>query len=123
MDAQRAVGALAALAQETRLQIFRTLVQAGPNGLAAGAIAETLGVPSPTLSFHLQQLTYAGLIAKRRVSRSLIYFINIGGMNELMGFLTQDCCGGRPELCELPTASVAQGKATAVDGRKMRKRA
>ena len=112
MDAQRAIGALGALAQETRLQIFRVLVQAGPAGLAAGAIAQALGVPSPTLSFHLQQLNYADLITKRRASRLLIYSINIAGMNELMGFLTEDCCGGRPELCQPARASVARRKTT-----------
>jgi len=127
MDAQRAVGALGALAQDTRLQIFRVLVQAGPEGLAAGAIAEALRVPSPTLSFHLQQLNYSGLITKRRASRSLIYSINIAGMNELMGFLTEDCCGGRPELCQPASVSVVGGKAAKSDrrssGTKKRQRA
>ena len=100
MDLERAVTALGALAQETRLQIFRALVRCGPEGLAAGAIATALSVAPPTLSFHLQQLNHAGLIVKRRVGRSLVYSINIKGMNAFMGYLTEDCCGGRPELCQ-----------------------
>jgi ArsR family transcriptional regulator len=99
MDVERAVSFLGALAQETRLQIFRILVQAGTEGLAAGVIADSLSVLPTTLSFHLQQLNNAGLIVKRRASRSLIYSVNVDGMNALMGFLTEDCCGGRPELC------------------------
>lgn len=108
MAAHRAVAALGALAQETRLQIFRTLVQAGPDGLAAGAIAEAVGVPPPTLSFHLQQLKYAGLVTMRRASRSLIYSVNITSMNALMGFLTEDCCGGRPEFCQPASAYLVE---------------
>jgi ArsR family transcriptional regulator, arsenate/arsenite/antimonite-responsive transcriptional repressor len=107
MEIDRAIAALGALAQETRLHIFRALVKAGPEGLPAGAIAETLDVPSPTLSFHLQQLNHAGLIVKRRASRHLIYSVNVKGMNGLMGFLTEDCCGGRPELCAPAVAVVA----------------
>lgn len=120
MDAQRAVAALGALAQETRLQIFRALVQAGPEGLAAGTIADALGVPAPTLSFHLQQLNYAGLVTKRRASRSLIYSISIGGMNELMGFLTEDCCGGRPELCRPASACAVAPGPNSTDARPAR---
>lgn len=120
MDAQRAVAALGALAQETRLQIFRALVQAGPEGLAAGAIADALGVPAPTLSFHLQQLNYAGLVTKRRASRSLIYSVSIGGMNELMGFLTEDCCGGRPELCRPVGACTVATRSSSAEGRPAR---
>lgn len=119
MDAQRAIAALGALAQETRLQVFRALVQAGPEGLAAGTIAEALGVPSPTLSFHLQQLNYADLVSKRRVSRSLIYSVNIAGMNELMAFLMQDCCGGRPELCS-PMSACEVNVKPAADARAAR---
>lgn len=104
MDTREAVAGLSALAQETRLSIFRALVEAGPDGLPAGAIAEALGIPAPTLSFHLQQLSHAGLIGKRRASRQLIYSVDIAAMNALMGFLTDACCGGRPELC-LPERS------------------
>ena len=74
--------------------MFRLLVQAGPEGLAAGAIAEALGVPASSLSFHLAQLTNAGLIAQRRDGRSLIYSADYGAMNALLGFLMENCCGG-----------------------------
>lgn len=100
------MAALGALAQETRLDIFRALVKVGEEGLSAGAIASALGIPAPTLSFHLQQLNHAGLISKRRASRSLIYSVDVEGMNALMEFLTEDCCGGRPELCR-PTSTEA----------------
>lgn len=98
-----AVAAFGALAQDTRLAIYRLLVEAGPAGLAAGAIAEATGVPAPTLSFHLAQLRGAGLISQRRESRSLIYAIDIDRMNGLIGFLSDRCCGGQPGLC-IPTA-------------------
>lgn len=119
MDVDRAISALGALAQETRLQIFRALVKVGPEGLPAGAIANTLAVPAPTLSFHLQQLNYAGLITKRRASRQLIYSVSVKGMNSLMNFLTEDCCGGRPELCR-PTelSALRESEANAVRGRR-----
>ena len=92
-----AVGALSALAQETRLAIYRLLVEAGPNGLAAGAIAERLDVAPSSLSFHLAQLTHAGLIHQRRMSRSLIYAADFSAMNGLVAYLTENCCGG--EAC------------------------
>jgi ArsR family transcriptional regulator len=88
------VAALSALAHETRLEIFRLLVQRGPNGLPAGAIAERLGIPPSSLTFHLQQLTHAGLITQRRLSRQLIYATDFGAINQLMGYLTENCCGG-----------------------------
>ncbi|MBX3455161.1 winged helix-turn-helix domain-containing protein [Ferrovibrio sp.] len=94
-----AVTAFAALAQETRLAIYRLLVEQGPAGMPAGAIAEALGVPPATLSFHLAQLRGAGLINQRRASRSLIYAVDVAAMNGLIGFLTDRCCGGNPELC------------------------
>jgi DNA-binding transcriptional ArsR family regulator len=99
MKKQAAIQALGALAQETRIDIFRILVQAGPAGLAAGAVGERLGLPSPTLSFHLNQLRFAGLVASRRESRSIIYSANFKTMNQLLAYLTENCCGGRPELC------------------------
>lgn len=105
MERSDVVGALGALAQETRLDIFTTLVNAGPEGLAAGAIGERLGLPSPTLSFHLTQLRFARLVFSRRKSRSIIYSANFKAMNELLAYLTQNCCGGRPELCA-PSAFV-----------------
>jgi DNA-binding transcriptional ArsR family regulator len=89
------VGALSALAQETRLAIYRLLVEAGPNGLAAGMIAERLAVAPSSLSFHLAQLTHAGLIRQRRVSRSLIYAADFTAMNGLVAYLTENCCGGQ----------------------------
>jgi DNA-binding transcriptional ArsR family regulator len=95
------LAALSALSQETRLEIFRLLVQAGPEGRAAGVIAETLGVAPATLSFHLGALTNAGLIDQRRESRSLIYSANYDRMNGVIGFLTENCCGRstKPAAC------------------------
>lgn len=89
-----AVLALSAIAQEHRLAIYRLLVQAGPEGMAAGTIAETLELPPSSLSFHLAHLTRAGLIGQRRESRSLIYSADFARMNALVGFLTENCCGG-----------------------------
>src|SRR5580692_3427935 len=102
------IAALGALAQETRLDIFRLLIQRGPEGLAAGEIGECLGQPSPTLSFHLNQLRFAGLVSSRRASRSIIYSANFKAMNDLLAYLTENCCGGRPELCA-PEATPACG--------------
>jgi ArsR family transcriptional regulator len=99
MESKTAVVALSALAQEHRLEVFRLLVRAGPLGLAAGQIAEELGIAAPTLSFHLAQLKHAGLVHQRRDGRSLIYATNYDGMNALMGFLTDNCCGGNPAAC------------------------
>ncbi len=93
------IGALSALAQETRLDIFRLLVQKGPKGLPAGEIGEKLKQPSPTLSFHLNQLRFAGLVTSRRVSRSIIYSANYDAMNDLIGYLTENCCGGSSAVC------------------------
>lgn len=89
-----AVRALSALAQEHRLQAFRLLVQAGPDGLAAGAMAEALAIPASSLSFHLNQLCHAGLIDQRRQSRSIIYSANYDAMNQLIAFLKENCCAG-----------------------------
>ena len=93
MDQKRAIAALGALAQETRLELFRLLVARGPEGLSAGIIAEKLGVMPSSLSFHLQQLVHAGLITQRRLSRQLIYSADYGAMSELMAYLTENCCG------------------------------
>lgn len=89
-----AVTALAALAQEHRLALFRLLVQAGPDGLPAGAIAERLGVPASSLSFHLAHLNRAGLVSQTRQGRSLIYAADYAAMNGLLGYLMENCCGG-----------------------------
>jgi ArsR family transcriptional regulator len=94
MNEKSAISALGALAQETRLKAFRLLVEAGPEGMPAGVIADALGVPAPTLSFHLAQLSHAGLIHQRRNSRQLIYSVNIAEMNGLVAYLTENCCGG-----------------------------
>ncbi len=101
MEKKDVLSALAALSQETRLDIFRLLVQAGPDGRAAGAIAETLAVTPATLSFHLTQLTHAGLIVQRREGRSLFYSADFDRMNGLVGFLAENCCGcpANPVTC------------------------
>jgi ArsR family transcriptional regulator len=95
MKSAAALAALSALANEHRLAMFRLLVQAGPEGEAAGAIADALDIPASSLSFHLAHLTRAGLIQQRRESRSLIYSADFDVMNGLVGFLTENCCGGR----------------------------
>jgi DNA-binding transcriptional ArsR family regulator len=99
MDPQKAVAALAALAQDTRLAVFRTLAPEGAAGLAAGVVAERLGVAPSTLSFHLAQLERAGLLMSWRVQRRIFYAVDQAGVRALLGFLTEDCCQGRPELC------------------------
>ncbi len=102
MEALTAIAALGALAQEHRLALFRLLVQAGEDGLAAGAIADALGVPNSSLSFHLAQLSRAGLIRQERQHRSLIYRADYAAMNELVGYLMENCCGGAscaPAVC------------------------
>lgn len=88
-----AVAALGALAQESRLKIYRLLVQAGPEGIAAGTIAEKLGLPPATLSFHLKELNHAGLVTSRQEGRFVIYSANFESMLNLVGFLTENCCG------------------------------
>jgi ArsR family transcriptional regulator, arsenate/arsenite/antimonite-responsive transcriptional repressor len=93
MDEKHAIAALGALAQETRLALFRLLVTCGPAGLPAGAIAERLDVQPSLLSFHLAQLVHAGLITQRRLSRQLIYSAEYGAMNALLAYLTENCCG------------------------------
>jgi len=99
MELPDAVTALAALAQESRLAVFRLLVRTGPEGIAAGTIADELDIPPATLSFHLSHLAHAGLVTKHREGRSIIYALSVGGIRALMGFLAKDCCQGRPELC------------------------
>ncbi len=94
MQADRVIRALSALAQEHRLAAFRLLVQAGEQGVAAGALAEKLDVPASSMSFHLAQLANAGLVTQRRESRSIIYSAAYAAMNGLMGYLTENCCGG-----------------------------
>lgn len=94
MEEQAAVQALAALAQSARLQVFRALVVIGPVGLTPGAMAEGLGMPASTLSFHLKELVHAGLIAPERDGRNLIYRASFTQMNDLLAYLTAHCCQG-----------------------------
>jgi ArsR family transcriptional regulator, arsenate/arsenite/antimonite-responsive transcriptional repressor len=94
METTQALQSLSALAQESRLSIFRLLVQAGPAGMAAGAIGEALNLPPATLSFHLAGLTRAGLAQSRQDGRFIIYNADFAAMNALVGFLTENCCGG-----------------------------
>ncbi len=94
MEVKETVSILSALAQETRLDIFRLLVRAGNEGLAAGVIGQTLGIPAATLSFHLKELKHAGTVVCRREGRSLIYNANFATMNALLNFLTENCCQG-----------------------------
>src|SRR5271155_4054362 len=107
MDEKHAIAALGALAQETRLALFRLLVTCGAAGQPAGAIAERLGVQPSLLSFHLAQLVHAGLIPQRRVSRQLIYSAEYGAMNALLAYLTENCCG-RDAVCA-PVCDPAAG--------------
>jgi len=93
---EAAVRSLAALAQDSRLAVFRLLVQAGPEGLAAGEIAERLGIPASTLSFHMKALSHAGLVESRQESRFVYYSANFEAMNALLAYLSDNCCGGRP---------------------------
>jgi ArsR family transcriptional regulator, arsenate/arsenite/antimonite-responsive transcriptional repressor len=95
METKRAIEALGALAQETRLNVFRLLVQAGPAGMAAGKIGEALDLPPATLSFHLSGLARAGLVTSRQDGRFVIYSADFEVMNQLLAYLTEDCCGGR----------------------------
>ena len=94
MQAESAIAALGALAQEHRLALFRLLVQAGDGGMPAGAIADALGVPNSSLSFHLAQLHRAGLVTQERQHRSLIYRADYAAVNALIGYLMENCCGG-----------------------------
>jgi ArsR family transcriptional regulator, arsenate/arsenite/antimonite-responsive transcriptional repressor len=94
MKLEQAVTRLAALAQETRLAIFRLLVEAGPEGMNAGAIAEAVGVPAATLSFHIAQLARAGLVTSRQESRYIYYSTNFTAMDDLIAYLTDNCCQG-----------------------------
>jgi ArsR family transcriptional regulator len=104
MDSTQAVAALGALAHETRLAIYRMLVEKGPEGLSAGVIAERLGLPPSSLTFHVQHLHRACLVTQRRLSRQLIYAADFAQMNELVGFLTENCCGRGAAAC-LPRPS------------------
>ena len=99
MEKTDAVTALAALAQDNRLEMFRLLVQAGPEGMPAGAVASALDLPPNTLTFHFDRLRMAGLVTVRRDGRSMIYAAQFQTMNALLGYLTENCCQGAPETC------------------------
>ncbi|MDR2220022.1 MAG: metalloregulator ArsR/SmtB family transcription factor [Methylobacillus sp.] len=98
METSNAVAALTALAQESRLAVFRLLIQAGPVGMAAGKISETTGIPPSSLSFHLKELTYADMVVSRQEGRFVIYAANFSTATALVAFLTENCCGGNPCL-------------------------
>jgi DNA-binding transcriptional ArsR family regulator len=108
METPLAVAALSALAHEGRLTIFRQLVQAGPDGLAAGVLARSVGVAPNTLSNSLTVLLHAGLVAARRDGRSIIYTARYERMSELLSFLMQDCCNGSPQVCAPLAGIVSQ---------------
>jgi ArsR family transcriptional regulator, arsenate/arsenite/antimonite-responsive transcriptional repressor len=115
MEKTDAVAALAALAQDNRLDVFRLLVQAGPDGIPAGAVADALDLAPNTLTFHFDRLRQAGLVTVRREGRSMIYAARFETMNALLAFLTENCCGGAPEKCAPPAAcKPARGKRTKV---------
>ena len=111
METTDTVAALSALAQEHRLAIFRLLVQAGPQGLPAGQVAEQLGLAPNTLTFHFDRLRLAGLVTVRREGRSMIYAAQFETMNALLGFLTENCCEGSPENCAPAVCQPAKPKA------------
>ena len=96
MDTKNVIAAMAALAQESRLAVFRLLVQAGPGGMSPGKMSEQLSIPPSSLSFHLKELTHAQLVTPRQEGRYVIYAANFATMNGLIGFLTENCCGGNP---------------------------
>ena len=106
MRSNEAVASLSALAHEGRLAVFRTLVQAGPDGLAAGSVSRAVGIAPNTLSASLAVLQHAGLVRSRRQGRSIIYSAEFAHMGDLLSFLVEDCCGGRPEICAPVTGAV-----------------
>jgi ArsR family transcriptional regulator len=110
IEEKDAVARLAALAHPARLQAFRLLVAKGPSGMPSGEIAEALGVPPTAMSFHLAALERSGLLASRRAGRKILYAVQFEEMRTLLAFLTEDCCGGRPELCGGPPVSKARKK-------------
>jgi DNA-binding transcriptional ArsR family regulator len=109
MEIKAAVTALAALAQETRLSIYRLLIEAGPEGVSVGRIGQTLEVPGATLSFHLKELARAGLVSSRQEKQFIYYAVDFERMAELMTYLTQNCCQGMPQEC-LTVVEAALGR-------------
>ena len=102
MKSAQVVKALSALAQSTRLAIFRLLVERGPDGMAAGQVAEKLKVSPATLSFHFKALSHAGLIESRQEGRFIYYATNFAAMNSIVAYLTENCCGGNQAVCDVP---------------------
>lgn len=111
MEERQALLAFGALSQETRLRILRLLVVAGPEGLAAGVIAEQAGVSASNVSFHIKELERAGLVASRRESRSILYSVDFEALNELVRFLMEDCCAGQIGICVEANQPVVCGNA------------
>src|SRR3569832_790939 len=114
MKDSNALAALAAISQETRLAVFRLLVQAGPDGLPAGQVAETLDIAPTALTFHFDRLRSAGLVTVRREGRSMIYAAQFETMNALLAFLTENCCQGAPENCAPAVCKPVKSKRTKV---------
>src|ERR1700739_435788 len=112
MEKTDVVAALAALAQDNRLDVYRVLVQAGPEGMPAGAVAAALGLAPNTLTFHFDRLRQAGLVTVRREGRSMIYAAQFGAMNALVAYLTENCCRGAPDACAPAACRPVRGKRT-----------
>ena len=110
MQNRQAITILAALAQESRLAVYRLLIEHAPEGLAASAIAEQLGLPNATLSFHLKELSHAGLVSSRQSGRFIYYAPVIEAMNELIGYLTDHCCSQSDGTCSTSTAKCAPAR-------------
>jgi DNA-binding transcriptional ArsR family regulator len=112
MNSKQAVDALGALAHESRLGVYRLLVEAGPEGLNAGTIASRLKMPPSSMTFHLQNLHRAGLVTQERRSREVIYAADFNAMNELVGYLTENCCDGSTSACGTQCAPAIESKKT-----------
>jgi ArsR family transcriptional regulator len=110
MKAEQIVKALGALAQESRLAVFRLLVKRGPQGYSPGELAEKLGIPAPTLSFHLKELQHAQLVLSRREGRFLYYSANFETMNGVVGFLSENCCSLSDDACDAPCQPATSAK-------------
>jgi len=118
MQNKQAITILAALAQESRLAVYRLLIEHAPEGLAASAIAEKLGLPNATLSFHLKELSHAGLVSSRQSGRFIYYAPVIEAMNDLIGYLTDHCCSQSGGICAPATRKSAPAKRVAATGKR-----
>ncbi len=110
IDPEQAVAALSALAHESRLALFRILIQQGPEGLSAGVLADHLGIQPPVLSFHIAQLRRARLVVSRRSGRSIIYAPNFETMDELMAYMNENCCKGAAAVSDANTPKISDGR-------------